>query len=54
MVDSVLHHVVLINGPHRAEDDVQDIDERPGLSLDEYVADAKTRWEHVIVDGVPA
>lgn len=54
MTDSQLHHVILINGNHRAEDDVLEHDDRPGFSLDEYVADAKTRWDHVIVDGVPA
>jgi hypothetical protein len=36
-------HVVMIKGPHRAEDYV------PVDILDAYVEDAKTRWEHVIV-----
>lgn len=36
-------HVVMIQGPHRAEDFV------PVDILDAYVEDANLRWEHVIV-----
>jgi hypothetical protein len=51
MANSESKHVIMINGNHRAEDDVLVKDPRPGFSLDEYVADAKTRWDHVLVDG---